>query len=161
MSAARTNTTWHLAPSGRKPREIISGPWAWRRSDSRRSATVKRFQCAGKRVKSAGSRIDARVLSSCRAAPRHKREINIVKFQLRHTILFSCGLLWIASVLSACVNPQQVELLERDQRRARGDLANLQGEIDGFRATLADTRANVQQMQRELSAIKERIDEIR
>lgn len=84
-----------------------------------------------------------------------------MKFELRHTILFSCGLLWMASALSACVNPQQVELLERDQRRARGDLANLQGEIDGFRATLADTRANVQQMQRELSAIKERIDEIR
>lgn len=84
-----------------------------------------------------------------------------MKFQLRHRILFSCGLLWMASALSACVNPQQVELLERDQRRARGDLANLQAEIDGFRATLADTRANVQQMQRELSAIKERIDETR
>jgi tol-pal system protein YbgF len=57
------------------------------------------------------------------------------------------------------VNPQQVDLLDRDQRRVRGEMANLQADIDGFRATLADTRANVQQMQRDLSAIKERIDE--
>jgi tol-pal system protein YbgF len=52
-----------------------------------------------------------------------------------------------------------VDLLDRDQRRVRGEMANLQADIDGFRATLADTRANVQQMQRDLSAIKERIDE--
>lgn len=63
--------------------------------------------------------------------------------------------------LSACVNPQQVELLERDQRRLRGEMNTLHTDIDGFRSTLADTRANIQQMQRELSAIKERIDETR
>lgn len=68
---------------------------------------------------------------------------------------------WLAIVCwsSACVNPQQVDLLDRDQRRVRGEMANLQADIDGFRATLADTRANVQQIQRDLSAIKERIDE--
>jgi len=70
-------------------------------------------------------------------------------------------LLVIAGGLSACVNPQQVDLVERDQRRLRADMVNLQGDVDGFRATLADTRANLQQMQRDLSAIKERIDETR
>jgi tol-pal system protein YbgF len=66
-----------------------------------------------------------------------------------------------AGYLSACVNPQQVELLERDQRRLRGDLTTLQTNIDGVRSSLADTRANIQQMQGDLSAIKERIDETR
>jgi tol-pal system protein YbgF len=66
-----------------------------------------------------------------------------------------------ASYLSACVNPQQIELLERDQRRLRGDLSTLQTNIDGVRTSLADTRANIQQMQGDLSAIKERIDETR
>ena len=66
-----------------------------------------------------------------------------------------------AFYLAACVNPQQVELLERDQRRLRGDLTTLQSNIDGMRTSLADTRANIQQMQGELSAIKERIDETR
>jgi tol-pal system protein YbgF len=76
-------------------------------------------------------------------------------------IYLVCGLLASAAAFSACVNPQQVELLEREQRRSRGELATLQADVDGVRATLADTRANIQQMQRELSAIKERIDETR
>ncbi|HEX9454859.1 MAG TPA: tol-pal system protein YbgF [Candidatus Binatia bacterium] len=75
--------------------------------------------------------------------------------------LFCSG--WIALVISmsGCVNPQQVDLLERDQRRLRGDLTTMQGDIDGLRTTLADTRANMQQIQRDVSAIKERIDETR
>src|SRR5688500_8753192 len=35
----------------------------------------------------------------------------------------------------------------------------LHSDVDGFRTTLADTRANIQQIQREISAIRERIDE--
>jgi tol-pal system protein YbgF len=78
---------------------------------------------------------------------------------MTRTIVSFGGWLAIVCWSSACVNPQQVDLLDRDQRRVRGEMANLQADIDGFRATLADTRANVQQMQRDLSAIKERIDE--
>ena len=37
----------------------------------------------------------------------------------------------------------------------------LHSDVDSFRATLADTRANIQQMQRDIAAIKERIDETR
>ena len=75
--------------------------------------------------------------------------------------VYKYALLVGAGYLSACVNPQQVELLERDQRRLRGDLTTLQTNIDGVRSSLADTRANIQQMQGDLSAIKERIDETR
>ena len=77
-------------------------------------------------------------------------------------------LITVLSVTSACVNPQQVDLLERDTRRLRGDVSSIQSnigamqsDIDAVRTSLADTRANLQQMQRDLSAIRERIDETR
>jgi len=60
-----------------------------------------------------------------------------------------------------CVNPQQVELLEREQRRLRSDVGTMQTDIDAARTSLADARANMQQMQRDISAIRERIDETR
>lgn len=84
-----------------------------------------------------------------------------VKQRMSSKILFACAVLAVGAFLSACVNPQQVEFLEREQRRLRSDMTTLHGDVDSFRATLADTRANIQQMQRELSAIKERIDETR
>ena len=77
---------------------------------------------------------------------------------LQHKLLFA-AMLSAGTLLSACVNPQQVDVLEREQRRLRGDMNTLNSDVDGFRTTLADTRANIQQMQREISAIKERIDE--
>jgi tol-pal system protein YbgF len=43
----------------------------------------------------------------------------------------------------------------------RGETTNVQSEIEAIRSSLADTRANVQQMQREFSALKERIEETR
>lgn len=63
--------------------------------------------------------------------------------------------------LSACVQPQQVDLIEREQRRIRGETTNAQSEIESMRSSLADTRATVQQLQREFNAIKERIEETR
>src|SRR5688572_32648360 len=78
-----------------------------------------------------------------------------VRIDYKYALLVGVG------YLTACVNPQQVELLERDQRRLRGDLTTLQTNIDGMRSSLADTRANIQQMQGDLSAIKERIDQTR
>ena len=76
---------------------------------------------------------------------------------VRHT-LFVIAALLLAS-LPACVNPQQVDVLEREQRRLRGDMNTVHSDVDSFRSTLADTRANMQQMQRDISAIRERIDE--
>jgi tol-pal system protein YbgF len=80
-----------------------------------------------------------------------------LRFDRRLTVL---GALF-AALLSACVSPQQIELLERENRRLRGDLTTLQSDVDVARTSLADTRANMQQMQRDLSAIKEGIDETR
>jgi tol-pal system protein YbgF len=55
---------------------------------------------------------------------------------------------------SGCVQPQQVEVLEREQRQIKSETAAL-------RASLADERANWQQLQREFSNLKERIEENR
>ena len=63
--------------------------------------------------------------------------------------------------VSACAQPQQIELLEREQRRIRSDHASIHNEMESMRSSLADTRANMQQLQREFSAIKERIEETR
>ena len=61
------------------------------------------------------------------------------------------GIFLIAfAVTSGCVNPQQVELLEREQRRLRSDVTTMQTDIDAVRTSLADTRANMQQMQRDV-----------
>jgi tol-pal system protein YbgF len=78
-------------------------------------------------------------------------------------------LLGIAGVaLSSCVPPQQIDLIEREQRRLRSENASVMSEVaatrnemDVVRSNLADARANIQQMRRELSALKERLDETR
>jgi len=63
--------------------------------------------------------------------------------------------------LSSCVPPQQIELIEREQRRLRSDTTNAQSEMELMRASLADTRANLQQLQREFGVLKENIEETR
>jgi tol-pal system protein YbgF len=78
---------------------------------------------------------------------------------LTDKLLFFPIALMLASM--GCVNPQQVELLEREQRRLRSDVGTMQTDIDAARTSLADARANMQQMQRDISAIRERIDETR
>jgi tol-pal system protein YbgF len=72
-----------------------------------------------------------------------------------------CLLALVANGMLGCVHPQQMDLIEREQRRIRTDTSSVQSEVESMRATLADTRANVQQMQRDLSALKERMDETR
>ena len=63
--------------------------------------------------------------------------------------------------VSACVQPERVEVLEREQRRIQNDNLGQQKEIDATRASLADTRANLQQVEREISSLKELIEETR
>lgn len=78
--------------------------------------------------------------------------------------LIAGSVIWV----SACVQPAQVELIEREQRRLRGDtsqaqksLDSVRADIDSVRSSLADTRANLQQLQREFSGLRERIEETR
>ena len=63
--------------------------------------------------------------------------------------------------LSACSIPQQIDLIEREQKRLRTEGATTREEFDSVRSTLADTRANLQQMQQELEALKEKVEEVR
>lgn len=75
------------------------------------------------------------------------------------------SLVWLLVValngLAACVQPQQIDLIEREQRRLRSDTTNAQSEVESMRTALADTRANLQQLQREFGALKERFEETR
>lgn len=63
--------------------------------------------------------------------------------------------------VSACVQPERVEVLEREQRRIQNDNLGQQKEIDATRASLADTRANLEKVEREISSLKELIEETR
>jgi tol-pal system protein YbgF len=67
----------------------------------------------------------------------------------------------VASVIFGCVHPQQIDLIEREQRRMRNETSTVHSDVESMRSNLADTRANLQQMQRDLSALKERVDETR
>lgn len=66
-----------------------------------------------------------------------------------------------AGVFLACAPSQQIELIEREQRRLRVETSAALDEFDGIRSTLADTRANVQQLQRDLDALREKVEEVR
>jgi tol-pal system protein YbgF len=72
-----------------------------------------------------------------------------------------CLLAAAASWVFGCVAPQQIDLIEREQRRLRNDTNAAQSDLDSIRGTVADTRANVQQMQRDVNALKEKVDETR
>ncbi len=62
--------------------------------------------------------------------------------------------------LSACAIPQQVDNIEREQRRLRSENASLKDDLNSARSSLADTRANLQQVQQGLNALKARVDEV-
>lgn len=75
--------------------------------------------------------------------------------------ILSLLLMLVGVALSACAIPQQIELIEREQRRIRTDSATTREEFDNVRSTLADTRANLQQMQQALGALNEKVEEVR
>ena len=69
--------------------------------------------------------------------------------------------------LLACVGPQEVTLIEREQRRLRGDYVRIREEnrtvlrgLEGARSQLADTRASLQELQRDVNVLKEGIAEL-
>jgi tol-pal system protein YbgF len=70
-------------------------------------------------------------------------------------------LLGLAAALPACVSPQQIDVIEREQRTLRSQTTTSRGDLDSIRAGLADTSANVDQMRREVNALKEKMEEVR
>src|ERR1044071_9887790 len=117
------------------------------------------------RVKTAGREIAVHVSSSSRGESLPLDVISCRFFGfMKHWFLPTVSLLW----LCACALPQQIDVMEREQRRMRNDLLGVQKDLDALRAdvgsvrgTMADTRANTQQLQRDVSAMKERIEEAR
>ena len=70
-------------------------------------------------------------------------------------------LAWAAATLAACVTPQQVEIIEREQRHLRTETSASRGDLDSVRASMADTRATLHQTQRDMSALREKLEEVR
>lgn len=77
-------------------------------------------------------------------------------------------LLFGGVAFSACTIPQQVDLIEKEQRRIRfeqtgldKDITALRRDLDGARESLADTRANLEQLRREIGAVNEKVEEVR
>ena len=68
---------------------------------------------------------------------------------------------FIPLAVSSCVQPERVEVLEREQRQLQTNNTSQQKQLDETRASLADTRASLQQVQRDVSSLKESIEETR
>lgn len=73
---------------------------------------------------------------------------------------FSWLPLLVGAALSACTIPQQIDLIEREQRRIRTENVATRDDLEGVRSTLADNRANLQQVQTELTALREKVEEL-
>jgi tol-pal system protein YbgF len=66
-----------------------------------------------------------------------------------------------AVAVSACVTPQQIDVIEREQRTLRNQTSTSRGDLDAIRSSLADTKANLDQMHREIKALNEKVEEVR
>ena len=63
--------------------------------------------------------------------------------------------------LSACGQTERIELLEKAQRQTQSDTATMRKDLDSISSNVADTRADVKQLERQFSVLKERVEEIR
>jgi tol-pal system protein YbgF len=66
-----------------------------------------------------------------------------------------------AAAVSACVTPGQIDVIEREQRTLRTQTSSSRGDLDAIRSSLADTKANLDQMHREIKAMGEKVEEVR
>lgn len=66
-----------------------------------------------------------------------------------------------AVAVSACVTPQQIDVIEREQRTLRNQTSISRGDLDAIRSSLADTKANLDQMHREIKVLGEKVEEVR
>ncbi len=64
-------------------------------------------------------------------------------------------------MLSACVTPQELTVVDREQQKLKFDSAQFRKELDGIRTHLADTQATLQETQSQLNALTEKQAEVR
>lgn len=64
-------------------------------------------------------------------------------------------------MLSACVTPQELTVVDRGQQKLRFDSDQFRKELDGIRTHLADTQATLQEIQGQLNALTEKQAEVR
>jgi tol-pal system protein YbgF len=64
-------------------------------------------------------------------------------------------------MLWACVTPQELTIVDREQQKLRCDSVLFRSEIDGIRTHLADTQATLQEVQGQLNALTEKQAEVR
>lgn len=84
---------------------------------------------------------------------------------MRRYVAFALlGSAWIGS----CAIPQQLELIEREQRQLRmqttamrSETSDMRADFDRMRSSLADTRASLQEMQRDVSDLRGKVEELR
>lgn len=76
-------------------------------------------------------------------------------------ILSLLSLALAAAALSACSIPQQIDVIEREQKTLRSQNLAGRGDLESTRASLADTRANLDQLHRDVDAMKEKMEEVR
>lgn len=72
------------------------------------------------------------------------------------------------AALWSCALPQELDLIRREQWRLRSEYATLlkrhskmQQDIDSLQSGLADTRANLHEVQQEVSSFREKVGEVR
>jgi len=70
-------------------------------------------------------------------------------------IAFASMMLW------ACVTPQELTVVDREQQKLRFDSAQYRKELDSIRTHLADTQATLQDVQGQLNALTEKQAEVR
>lgn len=85
---------------------------------------------------------------------------------MNRVVLFS--LFCVGAALWGCAIPQQLELIEREQRRLRSEDAALRARTDGIReemekvrSSLADAHANLQKISQDLNQLQGQLEEAR
>ncbi len=74
---------------------------------------------------------------------------------------FPINIVFAGMMLSACVTPQELTVVDREQQKLRFDSAQFRKELDGIRTHLAESQATLQEIQGQLNVLTEKQAEVR
>src|ERR1051326_3235095 len=74
---------------------------------------------------------------------------------------FYAAIVSAALLLPACSIPEQISSIEREQRTLKSQTLASRSDVDAVRANPADTRANLDQVHAEVTALKVKVEELR